>query len=233
MKQFIKKIVHRVLGKQDNPVPSQTTEGYIEQPELVHPTALRYNSSLYGLVSVKEGAKLYSVLIDGETTIGRFTVLNGPNMEIQSRLFPVSIGSFCSIAKGVLFQSYFHDHERLTTHFILHHVFGEEWGKELTAKGPIVVGSDVWIGAQSIIMSGVTIGNGAVVAANSVVNKDVPAYAIVAGSPAKVIKYRFEESVIDMLEQLKWWDWPIEKIKQHRQLFSGKMDVQAIQALTK
>jgi virginiamycin A acetyltransferase len=233
---MLKKVIRKIISLAKKPEAGKQNDAVqmnVEHPELLHPTVLQHNSFLYGPVSIAEGAKLYNVLIDGETSIGRFTILNGPNLEIQSRLYPVNIGGFCSIAKGVLFQSYFHDHERLTTHFILHHVFGEEWGKELTSKGPIVVGNDVWIGAQSIIMSGVSIGNGAVVAANSVVNKDVPAYAIVAGSPAKLIKYRFAEDTIAMLEQLKWWDWPIEKIKQHRQLFSGKMDKEALQALTK
>lgn len=205
----------------------------MEQPDLVDSSAVLYNSNLYGRVAVAANAKLYSILIDGDVTIGRYTVISGPNTEIHSRLYPVHIGGFCSIAKGVLFQSYFHDAERLTTHFILHHVFQEEWGKELTAKGPIVVGNDVWIGAQCVILSGVTIGNGAIIAANSVVNKDVPPYAVVAGSPAKIIKYRFPEAEIALLEQLQWWEWPVEKIRQHRYLFDGKMDPLAISELLK
>ena len=72
----------------------------------------------------------------------------------------------------------------------------------------IIIGNDVWIGFRTIIMDGIVVGDGAVVAANAVVTKDVPPYAIVAGVPAKVVKYRFEQPVIDKLLELKWWDYP-------------------------
>ena len=73
----------------------------------------------------------------------------------------------------------------------------------------------------SVILSGVKIGDGAVIAANSVVTSDIPAYAIVGGSPAKVIKNRFDQNVIDRLKELKWWDWSEEKLKEHKHLFEG------------
>lgn len=84
---------------------------------------------------------------------------------------------------------------------------------QLVLRGNTVVGNDVWIGARALIMSGVNIGNGAVVAAGSVVTKDVPPYAIVGGNPAKIIRYRFDASVIDKLQQIAWWDWPDDKIQ--------------------
>lgn len=74
------------------------------------------------------------------------------------------------------------------------------------------IGNDVWIGWGVLIKGGVTIGNGAVIGARSVVTKDVPPYAVVAGVPAKVIKYRFEQEKIDLLQQLQWWDWDIDRI---------------------
>ena len=74
------------------------------------------------------------------------------------------------------------------------------------------IGNDVWIGWDVLIKGGVTIGNGAVIGARSVVTKDVPPYAVVAGVPAKVIKYRFEQEKIDLLQQLQWWDWDIDRI---------------------
>lgn len=91
-------------------------------------------------------------------------------------------------------------------------------------KGDIVIENDVWIGAHSSVMSGVTIGNGAVVAANSVVTKDVPPYAIVAGNPAEVKKYRFSPREIDMLLEIQWWNWPEEKIRRESVLlWSGNI----------
>jgi acetyltransferase-like isoleucine patch superfamily enzyme len=79
-------------------------------------------------------------------------------------------------------------------------------------KGNITIGNDVWIGMDSCILSGVTIGNGAVIAARSTVVKDVAPYAMVGGNPAKLIRYRFSKAVIDELQHIAWWDWPLEEI---------------------
>lgn len=82
-------------------------------------------------------------------------------------------------------------------------------------KGDIKIGNDVWIGVDCIIKRGLTIGNGAVIGANSVVTKDVPPYAIVVGSPAKIIRYRFEQQKIDLIENSKWWSTPPQKPKKY------------------
>ena len=84
-----------------------------------------------------------------------------------------------------------------------------------TCKGDINVGNDVWIGAMSTIMSGITIGDGAIVGAGSTVTKDVPPFAIVAGNPGKIVKYRFTEEQIEKLLQISWWDWEENKIKEN------------------
>lgn len=89
------------------------------------------------------------------------------------------------------------------------------------SKGNIVVGNDVWFGENAIILSGVTIGDGAVIGLGSVVTKDVPPYSIVAGNPARVRKMRFDDDVIAELLRIKWWDWPIERIKEHADLIAG------------
>ena len=88
-------------------------------------------------------------------------------------------------------------------------------------KGDIVIGNDVWIGYEAVIMAGVTIGDGAVIGARAVVTKDVPPYTIVGGVPAKPIRRRFPEDVISDLLKIRWWDWPEEKIQ---------MNIQAIQS---
>ena len=88
-------------------------------------------------------------------------------------------------------------------------------------KGDIVIGNDVWIGYEAVIMVGVTIGDGAVIGARAVVTKDVPPYTIVGGVPAKPIRRRFPEDVISDLLKIRWWDWPEEKIQ---------MNIQAIQS---
>ena len=131
----------------------------------------------------------------------------------------LKIGKFCSIACGAkfLFTSANHAMESLSTYPFP--IFFEEWGLDAKNicdawdnKGDIVIGNDVWIGWGVLIKGGVTIGNGAVIGARSVVTKDVPPYAVVAGVPAKVIKYRFEQEKIDLLQQLQWWNWDIDRI---------------------
>lgn len=89
-----------------------------------------------------------------------------------------------------------------------------EGQEDHSSKGEVVIGNDVWLGAHATIMSGVTIGDGAVIAAQALVTKPVPPYAIVGGNPAKVIRYRFSESIISRLLALAWWEWPEEVVKE-------------------
>ena len=131
------------------------------------------------------------------------------------------IGKFCSIACGAkfLFTSANHTMRSLSTYPFP--IFFEEWGLDradvATAwdnKGDIVIGSDVWIGYEAVILSGVTIGDGAIIGARAVVTKDVAPYSIAGGVPAKEIRKRYDPQTIDRLIQLKWWDWPEENIRQ-------------------
>ena len=132
----------------------------------------------------------------------------------------LKIGKFCSIACGAkfLFTSGNHTLKSLSTYTFP--IFFDEWGLDAGQirdawdnKGDIVIGSDVWIGYEAVILSGVTIGNGAVIGSRAVVTKDVPPYTIVGGVPAKPIRRRFEEAVIARLEALRWWDWDEERIR--------------------
>lgn len=92
---------------------------------------------------------------------------------------------------------------------------------DLPYKGDTIVGNDVWIGYEALIMPGVRIGNGAIVSSRSVVVSDVAPYSVVGGNPAKPIKHRFEPDVIAALEDIAWWDWPVEKITEHLDLIVG------------
>jgi virginiamycin A acetyltransferase len=105
-------------------------------------------------------------------------------------------------------------------------IFGNGWqeamnGKEFPNKGNIVVGNDVWIGYNATIMAGVTIGDGAIIAANATVVKDVEPYTIVGGNPAKIIRKRFSETHIKLLLEIQWWNWSIEKITENVQLLTS------------
>lgn len=170
--------------------------------------------------------------IDGPNVeVGEYTIYNDfvhdpRDFERNNVLYhyPVNgdrlkIGKFCSIACGAkfLFNSANHALGSLSTYTFP--IFYEEWGLDRRSvadawdnKGDIVVGNDVWIGYEAVILSGVTIGDGAVIGARAVVTKDVPPYTIMGGVPARPIRRRFDEATVETLLRLRWWDWPKEKI---------------------
>ncbi|WP_256865580.1 CatB-related O-acetyltransferase [Paenibacillus sp. 32352] len=146
----------------------------------------------------------------------------------------ISIGAFCSInetAKIVLN----HPVSYITTHPFLYKHKQENYSservpgllelnevmdlREISNNGEVIIGNDVWIGANVVILPSVTIGNGAIIAAGAVVTKSVPDYAIVAGVPAKILKYRFSPEEIEILNRIQWWGWPDEKIKENYKYF--------------
>lgn len=142
------------------------------------------------------------------------------------------IGKFCSIATDVRFIMNGGNHPTtwLTTYPFP--VFGHGWEAALPpawpTKGDTVVGNDVWLGYSALVMPGVAIGNGAIIATAAVVTKDVPAYAIVGGNPATVLRYRFDPDTIARLEALRWWDWDAAKITRNVKAICGA-DVVALE----
>ena len=169
-------------------------------------------SSLEGEVTLGDGCKVLFARLKGRVSLDRYSSIFGPGSDAYSLVHPIRIGSFCSIARGVKLQEYSHDVSAPTTYLIRANVFDRPKAVEQVSDGPIEIGSDVWIGADSIVLSGVRIGHGAVVAANSVVNRDVAPYAIVGGSPARVLRMRFEADTVRHLLGLEWWDRPIEEL---------------------
>ncbi|WNN44910.1 MULTISPECIES: Vat family streptogramin A O-acetyltransferase [Winslowiella] len=128
------------------------------------------------------------------------------------------IGKFCALARGVKFIMNGANHPLSGLSTYPFWIFGGGWENsmppksELPFKGDTRVGNDVWIGYDALIMPGVNIGNGAIISSRAVVTRDVPAYSVVGGNPAAVIKMRFEPEQIARLEALRWWDWPVDKI---------------------
>lgn len=190
-------------------------------------------TKIYPRTGDKQTIYLNAVIKDPQIEVGDYTIYN--DFVVDPLLFeknnvlyhyPIHrekliIGKFCSIACGTkfLFNCANHTLKSLSTYTFP--LFYEEWGLEksniTTAwdnKGDIVIGNDVWIGYEAVIMAGVHIGDGAIIAAHAVVTKDVPSYTIVGGVPAKEIRKRFDADTIKQLQMLQWWDWSINKIRQ-------------------
>ncbi len=131
------------------------------------------------------------------------------------------IGKFCALARGVTFIMNGANHQLDGFSTYPFQIFGNGWEKvmpqtrELPYKGNTVIGNDVWIGYEAVIMPGVQVGDGAIIAAKSVVVSDIPPYTIFGGNPAKYIRQRFEDEAIQTLLEVAWWDWDIEKITRH------------------
>lgn len=136
------------------------------------------------------------------------------------------IGKFCAIASGVTFLMNGGNHLVDAVSTYPFSIFGNGWegamgGKTFPSKGNTVVGNDVWIGYNSVIMPGVKIGDGAIIGSCSVVVKDVEPYSIIGGNPAREIRKRFSEEHIQALLEAKWWDWDLEKITRNLNLLTG------------
>lgn len=184
----------------------------------IHPTAELKASRLGRYVSIGERCVLR------EVTVGDFSYF-----ERHAEAIYTTIGKFCAIAANTRINALEHPIERLTQHKITYRpneyfrYLGVDDGfKQRRQARAVTIGHDVWIGHGAVIMPGVTIGNGAVIGANAVVTKDVPAYQIFAGVPAKRLKPRFPDAIVGRLERLAWWDWPVER------LFEAIPDMQAL-----
>lgn len=191
-------------------------------------------TKIYPRTGDKQTVYLNAVVKDPHIVVGDYTIYNDfvadpLQFEKNNVLYhyPVHqerlvIGKFCSIACGTkfLFNCANHTLNSLSTYTFP--LFYEEWDLDKTNvasvwddKGDIIIGNDVWIGYEAVIMAGVRIGDGAIVAARAVVTKDVPPYTIVGGVPAREIRKRFEPGVVERLQKMKWWDWSIHRIKRY------------------
>lgn len=186
-----------------------------QQPAVVVPLTIHdaFASVLYKLV---------------KAFLEKFRFVSDPRLFEQNNVlyhYPINherliIGKFCSIACGVkfLFNCANHTLKSLSTYTFP--LFYEDWELDKADvasawdnKGDIVIGNDVWIGYEVVIMAGVHIGDGAIIGARAVVTKDVPPYTIVGGVPAKEIRKRFSPDMIEQMQALKWWDWSLDKIR--------------------
>jgi acetyltransferase-like isoleucine patch superfamily enzyme len=159
-------------------------------------------------------SRIQRFVILRKTIIGDYSYVG-----YSSNFNRVTIGKFCSISKHVCIGLTHHPSNFISTSPIFFSALngtGYKWiDKDIYDENPdpVTIGNDVWIAMNATIVGGVTVGNGAIIAAHSVVTKDVPPYAIVGGIPAKVIKYRFEDHIIKKLEESQWWNLPDEELK--------------------
>jgi acetyltransferase-like isoleucine patch superfamily enzyme len=136
----------------------------------------------------------------------------------------LSVGRYCSIARGVRFVCDGHPLHLPSTFPFRSRLLGGE-NQDSVSRGMIKIHNDVWIGTNAVLLSGVVVGNGAVIGAGAVVTKDVPPYAIVAGVPARILRFRFTHEQIAKLERIKWWDWPSDQIRDRLNEFYDDIDV--------
>ncbi len=190
------------------------------------------SNKIYPRTGDTQTVYLKSVITRPNIEVGDFTIyndfVNDPREFEKNNVlyhYPINhdrliIGKFCSIACGAkfIFNCANHTLKSLSTYTFP--LFFEEWDlpkSEVAAawdnKGDIVIGNDVWIGYDAVIMAGVTIGDGAIIGTRAVVVKDVEPYSIVGGIPAKEIRKRFSPDIIARLRKLQWWNWPPEKIQ--------------------
>ena len=179
-------------------------------------------------------------LVDAENVeVGEFTYYDDPDgpehFQAKCILYHYAfigdrlvIGRFCAIAQGARFIMNGANHAMSGFSTFPFNIFGhgwedgfdpESWEKE--NRGDTVVGNDVWIGMEAVIMPGVTIGDGAIVAAKSVVSRDVAPYTVVAGNPAKTVRQRFDETTVERLLAIAWWHWDVDKISRNLDAIRG------------
>ncbi len=165
-------------------------------------------------VNIAHHAQISGSVIGSRTSIGRYA-------KIRDAL----IGKYCSISWDVTIGAAGHPLGRPSTHAAWYRAqFGLVEEDTLLPKQEVIIGNDVWIGCGAVIMPGVEVADGAVIGAGAVVARDIPAYAIAAGVPAKLLRFRFEEDDRETLRTMKWWDWPDDELRANRAFFQSDLD---------
>jgi virginiamycin A acetyltransferase len=206
------------------------------RPEIKHPIAMHprvgFLKPLIDRPNIEIGDFTYYDDPDGPDKFAEKCVLHHYEFIGDKLIF----GKFCAIAEGARFIMNGANHAMSGFSTYPFNIFGHGWEKgfdpatwEKELRGDTVIGNDVWVGMEAIIMPGVAIGDGAVVAARAVVTRDVPPYAIAAGNPARVVKLRFDKMTVQRLLAIAWWDWPVDKITRNLDAIRGA-DIDRLEA---
>jgi len=202
------------------------------------------NKKIFPRTGDRETVYLKSVVENPNITVGDFTMyndfVNDPTKFEHNNVlyhFPINhdkliIGKYCSIACGAKFMFTSGNHKLSSLSTYPFPLFFEEWDLNRSNVtdawdnlGDIIVGNDVWIGYEAVIMQGAHIGDGAIIGTRAVVTRDVPPYTVVGGVPAKTIKRRFSEEIIDTLLEIQWWNWDDETVKKNLSaIMKGEID---------
>lgn len=177
----------------------------------------------YTEVTISSGGPLAGLpflSIDRDSYIVQAEVQSGINFRPDSGRHCIAIGKGCSLADGITLMIDLNHDYKSVSQGSLHFMQGVGCADKIARKGSIIIQNDVWVGHGATIMPGITLHNGCVVAAEAVVTKDVPPYAIVGGNPARILRYRFDAGVIEALQKIAWWDWPEEIQTAYREDFS-------------
>lgn len=217
---------------------------------------LNKNSYIDNTATIYQGARILESKLNDKTIVGNYSRIDFSTLDSHSRvdrnnhLFHATLGrysytgmntvimhakiaAFSSISWNVSIGGANHDYHRMTQHSFLYNSYDDLRSKDILPPydrfaNSIYIANDVWIAAGAVITRGVTIGDGAVIGANAVVTEDIPPYSIVMGAPAKVIKYRFNRDIIEAMLDLKWWNWPVDKIKDNFHLLSEKPNLKKL-----
>jgi len=208
MKKVIKKILSKFIHRNNS----------IKDYDLLSLSSKINNCLLEKEVRVSYKAEISHTKISYLSSIGRYT-----------KIVHSEIGKYCAISWDITINAISHPYNHLTVSAFPYVPYVGNFVKERNQSyQKVIIKNDVWIGANSVIMPGVTIGNGAIIGAGAVVTKNVPDYAIVAGVPAKIIKYRFSEEIIKRLLELKWWDLDPIIIKRYIELWGGEFNYNSL-----
>ena len=219
------------------------------------------NSQVHKTSKIYEGARVKNSILGEKTVVGNFSRVDNSTLHqfvridrnnhivhskierhtytgINTVIMHAEIASFCSISWNVTIGGANHDYTRMTQHSFLYNDYDNIRHDDHKIpynrfKDKLIIKNDVWIAAGANITRGVTIHEGAVIGANSVVTHDIPPYAIAVGVPAKVIKYRFDDEIIELLLRIKWWNWSKNKISKYFNILSEKPTAETLFNLMK
>lgn len=220
----------------------KNNESIIDKSALIYSEVRIVNSIIGENCVIGDNSDIVDSFMANHSEFGRRNIVRNVSMGTgsytgtNSVLKMCEVGKYCSISWNTSIGGGSHNYHNVSmyTDYWFERVFGlSKRENEINKNKKTIIGNDVWIAAGAHVLRGIHIGDGAVVAANAVVTKDVPPYAIVAGVPARIIKYRFEKDIIDLLLKIEWWNWPTDMIKRHIDILRSKPSKEKLLKLIK